>query len=218
MRKPERVNTVARTRKADEQQKPYVLPDTETRPIKCRKGIAPPVMGTREIMGSEEKRDFAAEVLSSLSKTMLMPRVQSNAELVDRLDQYFQMCVNQKIPPTWEGAALFCGYGRSMFWEWMSKRKKGFPDPVDGLYTDSIIKRAREIFAAYDGTMAISGKINPVAYIYRSTNFYGMVNKQSVALEPITDQGSSPRTPEEIARDLPDLLDDDGIDAEYRVE
>ena len=78
-----------------------------------------------------------------------------------------------------------------------------------GLLTSDVIKRAREILAAFDGTMAAAGKINPVAYIYRSSNFYGMVNKQTVAIEPMLEDHNQPKTPEEIAKDLPELIDAD---------
>lgn len=201
---------MARTKKNDTLQKPFVMPDTETKPIKSLHSMSPSVRGNREIMADDDKRDYAAKLLSNLSGMILMPKVESNHELVKRIDEYLTLCSDQRIPPTWEGVGLYCGYSRATLWDWMTGKNKGFKDEVgSGLLTADVIKRAREILAAFDGTMAIAGKINPVAYIYRSSNFYGMVNKQTVAVEPMLEEHNAPRSPEEIAKDLPDLVDTD---------
>lgn len=201
---------MARTKKDETDYKPFKMPDTETRPIKSLHSMSPSVRGNREIMADDDKRDYAAKLLSNLSGMILMPKVESNHELVERIDQYLTLCSDQRIPPTWEGLGLYCGYSRATLWDWMTTRRKGFSDEVgSGLLTADIIKRAREILAAFDGTMAIAGKINPVAYIYRSSNFYGMVNKQTVAVEPMLEEHNAPKTPEEIAKDLPELIDAD---------
>ena len=201
---------MAISKKDDTEYDPFVMPDTETKPLKSLKGVPPSIRGNKEIMADDDKRDYAAKLLSNLSGMMLMPKVRSNHELVERIDQYLTLCSDQRIPPTWEGLGLFCGYTRATLWDWMTKKNKGFQDEVgSGLLTSDVIKRAREILAAFDGTMAAAGKINPVAYIYRSSNFYGMVNKQTVAVEPMLEEHNAPRSPEEIAKDLPDLVDTD---------
>lgn len=204
---------MARTKRQEREQKLFTMPDTRTKPVKSLRSVPPQSQQDAQIMGDENKRTFAANLIDNLIESYKMPRVQSNRELEERALDYLRMCSEKRIPPTWEGLALFCGYSRSTLWDMMAGRHKGFPDETEsGATTSAIVKRLRELFATFDGTMAITGGINPVSYIFRSSNYYGLVQRQTVAVEPQSDLQRPPMTPEEIARDLPDLTDGGLID------
>lgn len=186
-------------------QKPFILPSTETKPIQSYQGMPPQKRRDAEIMSDDNKRDFSANLIDTLVDALKMPRVESNAELADRIVAYLNLCTEKRIPPTWEGLGLYVGYSRSTLWDWASGRNKGFSDVESGLTTSALVKKARELFAAFDATMAITGNINPIPYIFRSTNYYGLINKSTVAIEPQADLMRPPATPEEIAKNLPEL-------------
>lgn len=198
--------TVARTRTHDRNQKPFTMPDTETRQIKTLHSVPPTKRRDLDIMSDDEKRDFSSMLINNLITSIKMPRVTSNKELEERAAEYLQMCAEKRIPPVWEGLALFCGYSRATLWDWMSGRNKGFSDEGEfGSSTSVIVKRLRETFAAYDAMMSITGNINPVSYIFRSSNYYGLQQRSTVAIEPQTDLLRPPATPEDIAKNLPEL-------------
>ena len=46
------------------------------------------------------------------------------------------------------------------------------------------IKRAKEFLASYDANMVATGKLNPVPYIFRAKNYYGMRDQQEYVLTP----------------------------------
>lgn len=201
---------MARTKAHDANQKPFVMPDTRTKPIKSMRSVPPQSQQDAQIMGDENKRTFAANLIDNLIESYKMPRVQSNHELEERSIEYLRMCSDKRIPPTWEGLALYCGYSRSTLWDMMAGRHKGFPDETEsGATTSAIVKKLRELFAAFDGTMAVTGGFNPVSYIFRSSNYYGLQQKTTVAIEPESDLQRPPMTPEEIAKNLPDMIDED---------
>ena len=84
---------IARTRKQDREQKPFVLPNTETKPIQSYQGIPPQKRRDAEIMSDDQKRDFSANLIDTLVDALKMPRVESNAELADRIVAYLNLCI-----------------------------------------------------------------------------------------------------------------------------
>lgn len=204
---------MARTKAHDANQKAFTMPDTETKQIKTLHSVPPTKRRDLDIMSDDGKRDFSSMLINNLITSIKMPRVTSNKELEERASEYLQMCAEKRIPPVWEGLSLYLGYSRATLWDWMSGRNKGFSDETEsGSSTSVIVKRLRETFAAYDATMSITGNINPVSYIFRSSNYYGLTQRSTVAVEPQSDLQRPPMTPEEIARDLPDLTDGGLID------
>ena len=64
--------------------------------------------------------------------------------------------------------------------------------------------------------MAASGKMNFLSYCFRSKNYYNMSDKQELVV--VSDHGSIPLTPEEIAKNLPEPTDTVDVDTSYSVE
>ncbi len=101
--------------------------------------------------------------------------VRSDAELCERIAWFFEVCANTQQLPTYEKMCLACGYSKEWMGDILKGKSKGFSS-----MTSEILKKARDILAANDGELAQQSKIQPVVYMFRSKNFYGMVDKQEV--------------------------------------
>ena len=180
--------------------------------LKSQTSTLPYVRARQEILEDPESMSLIGKAILAGRMAMRMPPVQSNAELQERLDEYFQMAQHRKIPPTVEEMALYCGYTSQAFQDWRMGRRKGFPDePQPGVTSAVIVKKAMEIMHQIDAVLTESGKLNTVAYIFRSKNYYNMVDKQEITVSP-SENSTVPLSPEEIAKRLPDP------DADYTVE
>lgn len=191
---------MARTKKSETQQKEFSFYQDD---MTKNKGGPPQVRGRREIINNPEARSMIGDVLGEFRKALRMPKVNSNAELMERIDQYFSMAQERQMPSTVEELALYCGYTPAAFWDWKVGRRKGFDDVEAGFTTAEIIQKTMEVLHGTDVVMAASGKMNPVIYIWRGKNWYGEKDTQEIVI----DQGNGLRpalTPEEIAKNLPD--------------
>ena len=180
--------------------------------IKAQKSALPYIKARQAILESPQARSIVGQAILAGVQAMAMRPVQSNAELEERLADYFQMAAQREIPPTVEEMSLYCGYTYDTIRDWQVCRNKGFDDaPYPGATTSNTIKKALNLMHQIDAVLTESGKLNTVAYIFRSKNFYGMQDKQEISItaENSTDQAM---TPEEIAARLPDP------DADYSVE
>jgi hypothetical protein len=80
-----------------------------------------------------------------------------------------------------------------------------------------IIKKAIEILHGMDMVLTQSGKINPVAYIWKAKNWYGERDVQEIVVTPSGDR-TVPLTPDEIARNLPEPMESIDVDTDYTVK
>ena len=126
--------------------------------------------------------------------------VRSDDELCERLAWFFDTCSETNQLPTYEKMCLACGYSRSWMSDILSGRSKGFSS-----LTTEILKKAREILATADGELALQSKIQPVVYMFRSKNFYGMTDRQDVVVTPNNPLGDydDPSTIAEKYKQLP---------------
>lgn len=178
----------------------------------AKKGYLPHVVARKEIIGDPESMSLVGKAILAGRLAMRMSPVQSNAELLERLDEYFAMAQGREIPPTVEEMSLYCGYTPEALRGWQDGFRKGFPDePAPGLSTATIIKKAMSLMHNVDAVLTEAGKLNTVAYIFRSKNYYNMVDKQEITIAP-NENTTTPLSPEEIAKRLPDP------DAEYSVD
>lgn len=189
--------------------------DTEN---KSMRGMPPHRQAVQQIVTNPEARSLVGQVLGEYRKAFLMPKVNSNSELIDRLDKFFEMAEQRQIPPTIQEMALYCGYTSSTFKDWRDGRNKGFPDEGGATPpTSAIVKKAVEILHGMDMVLTQSGKINPVAYIWKAKNWYGERDVQEIVVTPSGDR-TVPLTPEEIAKNLPDPDDLSDLDPNYTVK
>lgn len=95
-------------------------------------------------------------------------------EFAERLNEFFQHCAEANEIPTVEKMALALGTYRQKVWEWEVNQTKG------RLISD-MLKRAKAIISTMDAELAMTGKIQPVVYIFRSKNFYGMRDQVDIS-------------------------------------
>lgn len=118
------------------------------------------------------------EALRSCMKWFAKPKVQSDEELKERTIQFFEECLSSGEVLTWEKYCMAIGYSRSSVNCWLHGQKGASPERVD------FIKKTKDLMAAYDAELAVTGKINPVSYIFRAKNYYGMKDQQDVIVAP----------------------------------
>lgn len=118
-----------------------------------------------------------AKVIGNAVYLQKSPPVKDDEELIDRIDKYFAWCADNGVVPTWEGMGLACGVSRATMWNWTQGIKCG-PRRRE------IIVSAKDTLAAIDAQLAMTGKVTPVMYFFRSKNFYDMRDQQEVVLTP----------------------------------
>ena len=100
--------------------------------------------------------------------------VKTDEECVDRLVEFFQYYADNGGIPTVEKMCLALGVAIQRVWEWQNGAK--------GDERAEIVKRAKNLIASFDADLAIRGLINPVVYIFRGKNYYGMKDQQEVSV------------------------------------
>ena len=168
----------------------------------------------QQIMSNDSARMLMAESINNARRAAKNPRVTSNRELEERIDQYFQMAADRMMPPTIEELSLFCGYTSSTLNAWKLGKIVPFHDGEEvGVTTIDIIKKAYEIMHSVDAVLTETGKLGAIPYIFRAKNYYGLTDKQEVTITPNVEQRTMSREQiEEIARNLPDAGDTFGAD------
>lgn len=125
----------------------------------------------------DEKSAYVSKVLTEALEYWNVPKVKTAEEMEQRTEAYFKRCAVKGIKPTVEEYALALGASRSTLYDWETGRSRG---PVES----DIIKRAKEIIALFDARAIMDGKMNPVTYIFRAKNYYGMKDQQDVVVTP----------------------------------
>lgn len=130
-----------------------------------------------------ENPEDVRRVLSEVLNWYVQPKAKTDDEVEDRTLYFFRYCAERGERPTWEKYCLALGYDRKTVYDWSngehcSERKS------------HIIKSAKETLAAYDAGMATEGKMNPVPYIFRAKNYYGMKDQADIVVTPNNPMGA----------------------------
>lgn len=129
----------------------------------------------------DNKRDFIAKTIANvlaISKAFDEP-VKSDDELCERLNWFFRNCAETKQLATVEKMCLSLGMPRETVYEIINGIRPGFTSE-----TANILKKAKNFIASIDAELAQEGKIQPVVYMFRAKNYYGMKDQQDVVLTP----------------------------------
>src|SRR5690606_22337152 len=94
------------------------------------------------------------------------------------LEEFFTTCFENGEIPTVEKMGLAVGVDRRTLYKWEHGHEGSTPTRA------KMISHARDLMASFDAEMVMEGKVNPVTYIFRAKNFYGMVDKQEHILTP----------------------------------
>lgn len=143
---------------------------------------------------TDEDRALVSQLLSEALTEYRQPRVKSDDELAQRIDNYFLRCAQHGQVPTVEEMSLSTGYSISTVMDWEIGRNKGFSPQ-----TSMIIKKAKGYLQTFDAKLVIAGKMNFLAYCFRAKNYYGMKDQQEVMLTPNNPLGEA-TSPEELRR------------------
>lgn len=132
----------------------------------------------------DEKRAFVAKAVENnlvFFNKGIYEKVSSDEELCERLNWFFSECARTQQIPNVEKMSNALGYHNRTLLDWENGRLKGF-SPATG----EIIRQAKQILASIDAELAQEGKSQPVVYMFRAKNFYGMKDQQDVVVTPNT--------------------------------
>lgn len=124
----------------------------------------------------------------------------SDNELCNRLNWFFRTCADTNQIPTIEKMGLALSLTPRQIKALEMGENKGFSSG-----TADIIKKAKNLIASLDAELALDSKIQPVVYMFRAKNFYGMKDVQDVEIsaKPLVEQ-ADPAQLEAKYKELPD--------------
>lgn len=166
------------TKKNDDDIVNEVVEATPTKPTRGRGGKNN-FPSSKVSVETEEDRLLVSTLLNEVLVEHKQPKVQSDEELAERFNDYFNRCAVSGQVPTVEEMCMSTGYALSTIWDWENGRRQGFSNS-----TAEIIKKAKDVLKTFDAKLVISGKLNFLAYCFRAKNYYGMVDKQEMVLTP----------------------------------
>lgn len=140
-----------------------------------------PTVQFQALEKDDDKRDIIAKTINNVLAISMRfgEMVQSDEEICDRLEQFFRTCTETRQLATVEKMCLTLGMTRDQVFDIIEGRQKGF-----SRNTPSILKKAKDFISSIDAELAQEGRIQPVVYMFRAKNYYGMADKQEVVLTP----------------------------------
>lgn len=132
------------------------------------------------------------------------PIVKSDEECRERLYEFFDTCQKTGQLPTVEKMIMSLGAVKSTVWNW----ENGIGCSSE---RSNLIKKAKEFIASFESEMVTEGKINPVVYIFRAKNYFGMKDQQDLVLTPNNPLGQD-IPPEQIAEKYIEALPEAGAE------
>lgn len=132
--------------------------------------------GGEQLKLAQKDKELNAAVSAVLSNYLdLLDKkpIQTPEECADRLNQFFTKCAEKGQLATIESMALELGLTNQQVNNLINDKSKG---EVVAL----MLQKAKQIIAAQDAELAMRNRINSILYIFRSKNFYGMVDKREI--------------------------------------
>lgn len=121
----------------------------------------------------KELNAAVSAVLSNYLELLDKKPIETPEECAERLNQFFTKCAEKGQLATIESMALELGLTNQQVSDWIRDKTKG---EVIAL----MLQKAKQIIAAQDAELAMRNRINSILYIFRSKNFYGMVDKREI--------------------------------------
>ena len=125
-----------------------------------------------------EKQEYMRKIMRVNQKYLFVDYPASESEAQQRIADYFNECHNEGLHPVVEGLALCLGTNTRTLLDWEHGVVKTPP------VSSRTIKKAKQYIGDYDALLAAEGKMNPVFYIFRAKNFYGLKDQQDVVVTP----------------------------------
>jgi len=148
------------------------------------------------------KAEDVRRIGNSLMRWYKMEPAVTDDEIRDRMLLFFTTTLNEGGVPTYEELALALGYTRQTLWRWENGEEGSTPT------RRNLMKKAKELLASFDAKMVTEGKINPVTYIFRAKNYFGMRDQQEYVLTPNNPLGDT-SNPNDIQRRISESIADE---------
>ena len=117
-------------------------------------------------------------------------------EVNQRILDYFQLCADNDMKPSFAGMALAFGVDRRTMWKWVNGAGDIKPLPPEIRDT---LKKGQQLLNAQMEDYMQNGKINPVSGIFLMKNNMGYTDQQEVVLRPDSPLGEK-ADPEALKR------------------
>jgi hypothetical protein len=143
----------------------------------------------------EAKKAELFQRLTALHMKQGIAKFDNVDEMKLLIEQYFIDCTEFQLRPTVRGLALALGtvYDTLNGWE------RGERDVQLGNQCSALIKKAKQLIAEYDEVMAVEGYDNPILFMFRAKNYYGMQDKQEITFNP-TNSNENPISFEDLQK------------------
>lgn len=134
-----------------------------------------------------------ARYLRHAMETLNLPAIDiaDEKQVADRIDWYFNHCVNNDMKPTVKGLCNSLGISRNTLRTWYNEEYRG------ATHSD-LIKKAYNLLEELWEDYMQNGKINPVAGIFLGRNHWGYQDKIDIVITPNSPLGDA-TDPSQIA-------------------
>lgn len=112
--------------------------------------------------------EFIGVTVTSLMELSNRGTPQNDAELAQRIDDYFRFCADRKLRPGVESLALALDIDRSCLWRWCGNDAKTKSDEWIRL-----CRQAKQMIVAFTEAAMLSGKVSPPVGIFALKNIAG---------------------------------------------
>lgn len=177
--------------------------------VKTRKRRTPSDL----VGGSSAKKEDVSRIIANCLKWYKLDKVKSLDEMSARLEYFFTECFSTGEIPTVEKMCLAIGYDRQTVWRWETGERECELGKAGG----DIVKKAKNFLATFESEMVTEGKINPVVYIFRAKNFFGMKDVQDYILtpnQPLGAEGDPATIAQKYQQALPDATEAESAEIE----
>ena len=160
------------------------------------------------VSASSAKSADVSRILANCMKWYGLEKVKSADELRERTVNFFTNCIQNGEIPTWEKYCMMTGYYRQTIWDWVT----GVSVSELGPAANDIVKKAKEFVATFESELVTEGKVNPVVYIFRAKNYFGMKDQQEYVLtpnRPLGNDADATTIAEKYVAALPDTTETD---------
>lgn len=131
-------------------------------------------------------------MVANMNELRNLKRPQSDDELEDRIQWFFEWCIEHDQRPGVELMALSCGVTRQTLWQWQQQ----------GGRRGELIDRAKQVIAALLESWGQTGKINPATLIFLLKNHFNYHDDVQLEVGPVRQELEPQLSPEEVQAQL----------------
>ena len=142
---------------------------------------------------TDEDRALVSQMLHELLTEYRKPPVRNDEELAQRFSDYYIQCAEEGRTPVWEEACLSTGYTAGSLWRWECGIERGFTD-----FSGDLVKKAKAFQQGFDAKLVTAGKMNFLAYCFRSKVYYGMRDNAELPESTRNPLGEANLTPKQL--------------------